>query len=113
SRNFRLDADGGRRVCPRGGSGDECTMYASAAAVAGPVPTAVPGGRQSSSQPRTYGTVFRSTDGGRTWLVRDELAGDGGSRIAGRLASVWTMAPPGRAAGGGVDAHRGPDEARR
>jgi photosystem II stability/assembly factor-like uncharacterized protein len=109
SPNFRLEAEGGRRVCPRGGSGDECTMYASAASLAGPVPTAVPGGRQSSTQPRTYGTVFRSTDGGRTWLVRDDLAGDSGSRVAGRLASVWTMTSPGAAAGAGYTLYAGTD----
>jgi len=77
--------------------GVDRTIYATAGSVPGPEPTPVPGRPQVAAQPQSYGTVFRSTDDGRTWLVRDRLAGDG------PLASVWTLAASGNALYAGTD----------
>jgi photosystem II stability/assembly factor-like uncharacterized protein len=65
--------------------GSDRTLYVSAGSLPLAIPTAGPGQLQSGTQRSTYGTVFRSNDDGRTWLVRDKLAG--GSS----LASVWTL----------------------
>ncbi len=70
--------------------GSDATLYASAGGVPGPVPTPRPGQPGQSSQPRTYGTVFRSSDRGTTWLVRDQVAVSVPERHA--LQSVWALA---------------------
>jgi hypothetical protein len=73
------------------------TIYATAGSVPAPEPTPVPGRPQAASRPQSYGTVFRSTDDGRTWLVRDRMAG-GGS-----LDSVWTLTAAGNTLYAGTD----------
>jgi photosystem II stability/assembly factor-like uncharacterized protein len=81
--------------------GSDRTIYASAGAVPVAVPTPGPGQAGTGTQPSTYGTVFRSTDDGRTWLVRDKQPSGA------PLASVWTLAAgPG---GGGYNLYAGTD----
>jgi photosystem II stability/assembly factor-like uncharacterized protein len=77
------------------------TLYTAAGAIPMAVPTPAPGrpqpplgplpcptetGPSSGVRPNSYGTVFRSDDGGRTWVVDDAVVGGG------RLRSVWTLA---------------------
>ncbi|HLH22591.1 MAG TPA: hypothetical protein VK066_08715 [Chloroflexota bacterium] len=81
--------------------GPDRTIYVTAGSVPGAEPTPVPGRPQAATQPQSYGTVFRSTDDGRTWLVRDRLAGDE------PLASVWTLTTTG--SGNGYTLYAGTD----
>jgi hypothetical protein len=64
------------------------TIFATAGALPKPQPQPLPGGRLGPELPRTYGTVFRSTDDGNTWLVRDQVAA---APPGTRLDSVWTL----------------------
>jgi photosystem II stability/assembly factor-like uncharacterized protein len=69
--------------------GADRTIYTTAGSVPAPEPTPVTGRPQTGAQPQSYGTVFRSADDGRTWLVRDKLASGE------PLASVWTLTAAG------------------
>jgi hypothetical protein len=83
------------------------TLYVTAGSLPRPMPTPLPGGRLGPDQPRTYGTVFRSTDDGKTWLVRDQVDA-GGPRD--RLESVWSLGQAITAGGSGYTLYAGTDQ---